>query len=73
MGIAERIRNQVETTFTIQHAENPNNITVSIGISSYPEDGQTIAALLENGRKALAIAKKKGKNRVATLLSSSHF
>ncbi|UCD05348.1 MAG: GGDEF domain-containing protein [candidate division WOR-3 bacterium] len=39
-------------------------ITVSIGISTFPEDGSDLNSLLENADKALYEAKRSGRNRV---------
>lgn len=40
------------------------SITVSIGISCYPEDGDTVASLIEAADRALYTAKRNGRNRV---------
>lgn len=39
-------------------------ITISIGIASFPEDGNTLEALLRKAEEANALAKKAGKNQV---------
>ena len=38
------------------------NVTVSMGVASYPEHGQTIGELIEKVDKALYMAKESGKN-----------
>ncbi len=40
------------------------SITVSIGISCYPGDGDTVSSLIEAADRALYTAKRKGRNRV---------
>jgi diguanylate cyclase (GGDEF)-like protein len=56
--IAERLRQEVERT------ENPH-YTLSIGISTYPEDGRTVKELILSADKALYISKDKGRNAVS--------
>jgi diguanylate cyclase (GGDEF)-like protein len=57
---AERIREAVEKTCTIG---NNCSITISIGISSYPEDGILEEELITKADQALYYAKETGKNR----------
>jgi diguanylate cyclase (GGDEF)-like protein/PAS domain S-box-containing protein len=40
------------------------NVTVSIGSSMYPDDGQSVESLLEHADSAMYGAKKKGRNRL---------
>jgi diguanylate cyclase (GGDEF)-like protein len=62
---AERFRRLVEEAeFEKQQVMPGGNLTVSIGISCYPEDGATPEELLERADKALYQAKHEGKNRV---------
>ena len=42
------------------------NCTVSIGVASYPQNGQTAAELLKAADDALYAAKREGRNRVAS-------
>lgn len=60
--IADRFRE------LIQNKSNPE-ITISVGISSYPTDAQAVPALLEAADKALYSSKEKGRNSV-TLFST---
>src|SRR5690606_19598442 len=39
-------------------------ITISVGMASFPEDGNTLEALLQKAEEANALAKKAGKNQV---------
>lgn len=60
--IADRFRQLVQSKSVPQ-------FSVSVGISSYPEDGKTTTALIEAADKALYASKQKGRNTV-TLYSS---
>jgi diguanylate cyclase (GGDEF)-like protein len=58
--LAERIRKAVETSPAMK------NITVSIGMASFPEDGDKKEDLISKADKALYEAKKLGKNRICS-------
>lgn len=60
---AERIRQAVEQT-NIQAYDTMLHATVSIGSSTYPEDGKDVAGLIDKADKALYCAKKQGRNLV---------
>lgn len=65
--IGERIRRLVETTeFGRSPAGEPLHLTVSIGISCYPDNGRPEDELVETVDKALYDAKGKGRNLVCT-------
>ncbi|WOV82949.1 GGDEF domain-containing protein [Sporosarcina jeotgali] len=72
VSLAERIRKEVERyTFEIKpDLSNDNesigiNLTVSLGVSSIPEDTQSDSSLLRNADRALYIGgKQAGRNRV---------
>jgi diguanylate cyclase (GGDEF)-like protein len=57
---AERISDIFKEPFYIENHEI--NVTVSIGISVYPEDSEDIDALIKNAEIAMYHAKKQGKN-----------
>ncbi|MFQ3549001.1 MAG: diguanylate cyclase [Armatimonadota bacterium] len=57
--VAERIRKCIA-----EQSYRKGNITVSMGISTYPEDGTTPNELIEKADKALYHAKITGRNRV---------
>lgn len=62
--ISERIRKNVELfPFTLSSGEEIN-ITVSIGVASYPETTNDVSVLIEEADKALYQAKRSGRNRV---------
>jgi len=56
--LAERIRKAVETSPRLK------NITISIGVASYPADGNVKEDLISKTDKALYEAKRSGKNRI---------
>ena len=56
--LAERIRKAVEISSSLK------NITISIGVASFPEDGDTKEALISKADKALYEAKRSGKNKI---------
>ena len=57
---AERIRQNVESSFS-------GLVTVSIGLSSFPNNGKNKNAIISEAQEALLQAKKRGKNRVIFL------
>jgi diguanylate cyclase (GGDEF)-like protein len=61
--VAERIRASVEAHHFPR--VNPGNITVSVGIALFPEDGIQPATLIAASDAALYAAKQSGRNRVA--------
>jgi diguanylate cyclase (GGDEF)-like protein len=62
LELSERIRAAVAASqFEIQDAAVTS--TVSVGITSYPDDGGSVVALLEKADKAMYRAKTGGKNR----------
>jgi diguanylate cyclase (GGDEF)-like protein len=63
MEMAERIRMAVEISrFDIRTGDT--HITISIGVSSYPDDGGNLDAILEKADKAMYRAKQRGRNRL---------
>ncbi|MEW5700747.1 MAG: sensor domain-containing diguanylate cyclase [Candidatus Zixiibacteriota bacterium] len=69
-AIAERIRGQIEKTeFGADATGCPIHLTVSLGISCYPENGLPEDALVDSVDQALYRAKGAGKNAVAVSTS----
>ncbi|MEW6679866.1 MAG: sensor domain-containing diguanylate cyclase [bacterium] len=58
--VSERIRKCISEVVLI---ENTESITVSIGVSSFPQDGKKFDEILLCADKAMTIAKEKGGNR----------
>lgn len=58
--VGERIRKGIEEAVFI---ENTEPITVSIGVSSFPQDGNKFDEILLCADKAMMLAKEKGKNK----------
>lgn len=54
-------RQQIRNTFEKKHSDL--QVTLSIGVSLYPDDGKTYDELFQKADKCLYIAKNKGKNR----------
>jgi diguanylate cyclase (GGDEF)-like protein len=59
LAVAERIRQQIEEKY-----RGEVRVTVSIGVSSYPENGVEIESLIRAADDAMYRAKRAGKNRV---------
>jgi two-component system, cell cycle response regulator len=65
MAVAQRLRRSVESS-SIKAFDEEMRMTVSVGISTYPEDGTKIETLMEKADTALYKAKRKGRNKVCT-------
>ena len=61
--VAERIRQGIEE-LNQQKNGPPMEITVSMGVAAFPDDGDTPEQILDHSDRALVEAKAKGKNRV---------
>ena len=65
MVVAENIRRAIEEQrFSDEGGDATHNVTVSIGVSSYPADTMEMKDLIKKADDALYTAKKEGKNRV---------
>jgi diguanylate cyclase (GGDEF)-like protein len=63
--LAQRLREEIETTgFAVSSSSNPVRLTISLGVASFPRDGQSKPDLLEAADVALYEAKDSGRNRV---------
>jgi diguanylate cyclase (GGDEF)-like protein len=62
--VAERIRNTVKQNLEYTWNHYPKkNITISIGVSTFPVDGVEVKSLIWNADKALYRAKMRGKDK----------
>lgn len=69
LAAAERIRKSVENyTFYTNDDVETARLTVSIGLSSYPENAIFYGELVEKADEALYLAKEEGRNRVCPSL-----
>jgi diguanylate cyclase (GGDEF)-like protein len=62
LELSERIRAAVSAS-SFELLNNTVGSTVSVGVTSYPDDGGSVVALLEKADKAMYRAKNAGKNR----------
>lgn len=69
--VAEKIRQAVRAPSFKPGALEGRTTTVSIGVSTYPEDGQGVRALVDAADTALYRAKAQGRDRVALARPSS--
>ena len=68
--VADRLRKRVASRlFTAPHVEQALAVTISLGLSTYPEDGATKRLLIERADQALYQAKRSGKNCLVTAAS----
>jgi diguanylate cyclase (GGDEF)-like protein len=67
--VAEKIRNSMRGTPFISSSGEPVSVTVSMGISTYPEDGASSEELLGRADSAMYRAKAEGRDRVVTTSS----
>lgn len=61
---AERIRKTIEMKSLFTSKGKELAVTVSVGVSSFPESGNELYDIIEKADKALYLAKDKGKNNV---------
>jgi diguanylate cyclase (GGDEF)-like protein len=67
LEMAERIRKAVEISrFDIRGGDT--NVTVSLGVASYPEDGGNLEIILDKADKAMYRAKQQGRNKVVAYI-----
>ena len=65
---AETIRKNISLMKVIYEGHDLGEITVSIGIAVYPQDGESGAELIDISDKALYVAKNSGRNKVVLSL-----
>lgn len=65
LAVAERIRqNVLEEAFLHEEKQPEGALTISLGVASFPEDGDSPKGLIASADKALYKAKDAGRNRV---------
>lgn len=65
--VAEKLRRRIESEdFAGQESQPGGQVTISLGLASFPEDASTSEILLQLADEALYAAKESGRNRVAT-------
>jgi diguanylate cyclase (GGDEF)-like protein len=69
--VAGRIRQAIENKY-IKVYDEKLKVTISIGISVFPEDGKSIETLIDKADSALYQAKQTGRNRVCIYQSGIH-
>ena len=63
--VAEKIRKLVENEiFEFEEKQPQKKITVSIGVASFPQNGESFEELVQSADKRLYIAKSAGRNKV---------
>lgn len=68
INLANRIKENAENANIPHKEELPSKeLTVSIGLTSYPDDASSITELLEKTDEALYLAKKSGRNKLVYL------
>lgn len=63
MELAEKIRKTVES-YAFAVGKETTNVTVSIGVATFPQDSQASLDLIGKADKALYAAKSRGRNRI---------
>lgn len=68
INIANRIKENIEKVYIPHKGElSFKDLTLSIGLISYPDDASSLAELLEKADQALYLAKKAGRNKLIYL------
>ena len=62
--MAERLRSRIASELTLDDVPENITITITLGISSFPEDGKNPNNLIVKADEALYEGKRMGKNRV---------
>lgn len=74
IGDANGVAEKMLTSLTAPHHITPHeiNLTVSVGISVYPDDGQDAETLIRNADTALYHAKEAGRNNTKVFTKDMH-
>jgi len=66
LAVSERLRRSISEA-PIRAFDEEIRVTVSVGIATYPENGQNADILIEKADTALYKAKRNGRNRISTV------
>jgi diguanylate cyclase (GGDEF)-like protein/excisionase family DNA binding protein len=66
MIVAERVRKAIEAAGRLLGTGKSGRVAASIGIATYPDDGATPDEILLAADRACYVAKRSGRNRIAT-------
>ena len=72
MAVAERIRRIVMDTLFEGGRDEPIGLTISVGVSTYPEHGRDRETFLDAADKAMYRAKSRGRNLVCSASDLEH-
>lgn len=64
MRVAEQIRGHIAALAVSDGQRALPRVTASIGVASFPADGELGSALIQKADAALYVAKRQGRNRV---------
>jgi diguanylate cyclase (GGDEF)-like protein len=65
LEVAEKLRRRIESTrVAIDGEEEPVGVTISMGVSSYPQDGSESEHIIVSADEAMYVAKESGRNSV---------
>lgn len=62
---AEELRDTIENRMPVRHGDKKLRVTVSLGVSEFPEHAQSVETLITTADAALYDAKESGRNRVS--------
>jgi diguanylate cyclase (GGDEF)-like protein len=65
LSIAERLRDRIDDLVLEEDPPVPVDLTASLGVAFFPEDGDDPKSLMRSADRALYTAKRLGRNRVA--------
>lgn len=71
--VAEKLRRRIESMdVEVEGAETPLKVTISMGVASFPEDGDDAEGLITAADAALYRAKEGGRNMVVASVEQQH-
>src|SRR6185295_65086 len=65
LEVAERMRSAIQQN--VFSTSTAGAITISLGVSSFPQEGSEVPALLSSVERALAKAQQQGPNRIESI------